>query len=126
MILPDTSIWVDHLRFSDRKMQEHLDRDNVFCHPFVTGELALGTLINREKIFASLRRLPTPIIPTDEEVMSMIERHRISGRGIGLVDAHLLASVLLTPEARLWTRDKRLRAVATELGVDADLAVRTH
>lgn len=107
-------------------MQEHLDRDNVFCHPFVTGELALGTLINREKIFASLRRLPTPIIPTDEEVMSMIERHRISGRGIGLVDAHLLASVLLTPEARLWTRDKRLRAVATELGVDADLAVRTH
>ena len=56
----------------------------------------------------------------------MIERHRISGRGIGLVDAHLLASVLLTPEARLWTRDKRLRAVATELGIDADLAVRTH
>lgn len=126
MILPDTSIWVDHLRLGDGKMQEQLDRDNVFCHPFVIGELTLGTLMNRKKIFASLRRLPTPIIPTDEEVMSMIERHRIFGRGIGLVDAHLLASVLLTPETRLWTRDKRLRAVATELGIDADLTVRTH
>ena len=101
-------------------MQQHLDRDNVFCHPFVIGELALGTLVNRKKIFASLRRLPIPLIPTDDEVVAMIERHRISGRGIGLVDAHLLASVLLTPETRLWTRDKRLRSVAAELGIEAD------
>lgn len=107
-------------------MQEQLDRDNILCHPFVIGELALGTLVNRQKILAALRRLPTPIISTDEEVMSMIERHTLSGRGIGLVDAHLLASVLLTPETRLWTRDKRLRAVATEFGIDADIAVRTH
>lgn len=98
-------------------MEEHLERDSVFCHPFVIGELALGTLKNRRKIFASLRKLPLPMIATDNEVVSMVERHGIFGRGIGLVDAHLVAAVLLTPEAKLWTRDKRLHAIAAELGV---------
>lgn len=119
MILPDTSIWIDHLKASNPALQKRLDDDNVFCHPFVIGELSLGNIANRKRIFAALRRLPLPELATNRQVLSMIEQHAMHGRGIGLIDAHLLASVLLTPEAKLWTRDKRLRAIAAELGVDA-------
>ncbi len=61
--------------------------------------------------------LPQAVVATDAEVMLLVERHALHGQGIGWVDAQLLASVLLTPEARLWTVDRRLAGAAERLGV---------
>jgi predicted nucleic acid-binding protein len=117
MILVDTSIWVDHLRAADDRLALLLDHGEVLTHPSVTGELALGTLRERELIFGALQDLPQAIIASDDEVLQFIDRQSLYGRGIGYVDAHLLTAVQLTPDAALWTRDRRLQAVAVQLGL---------
>ena len=117
MILVDTSVWVDHLRKSDRGLAELLTASNVLMHPFVIGELACGNLRERDQILALLKNLPRAGVATDNEVLFSIERHTLMGRGLGFVDVHLLASVALHGTARLWTRDKRLRAAADSLGL---------
>ena len=81
-------------------------------HPFVIGELACGNLKNRKVILSLLQDLPTVPVATDDEVLFFIERHGLMGRGIGYVDAHLLAAVILAGAGQLWTRDKRLGALA--------------
>ena len=117
MILVDTSVWVDHLRKGDRGLAELLTASSVLMHPFVIGELACGNLRKRDQILVLLKDLPRAAVPTDDEVLFFIERHTLMGRGLGYVDVHLLASVALHGTARLWTRDKRLRAVADSLGL---------
>lgn len=120
MILADTSIWVDHLRRGgDARMTALLEAGQVVMHPYVLGELALGSLKNRAAILRDLDAMPRAGIAGMDEVLGFIERHRLFGTGVGLVDAHLLASTLLTPETRLWTRDRRLHAAAAQLGVAA-------
>lgn len=116
MILVDTSIWVDHLRHGDRELVELLDTVQVLGHPAVLGELALGSLAHRVHVVQLLASLPQATPASDEEVLALIQHRRIYGRGIGYGDAQLLASTLITPDSRLWTRDARLAAVATELG----------
>lgn len=117
MILVDTSVWIDHLRSDDAGLREHLQAGRVLSHPFVIGELALGNLRGRQVILVALQDLPQANTATDPEVMRFIASHQLYGLGIGYVDAHLLAAVRLTPGASLWTRDKRLREVASRLGV---------
>ena len=117
MILADTSIWIDHLRTEDPRLAAELNRDNILMHPFVAGELSLGSLGQRQKTLAGLASLPVALVARPVEVNAMIERHILYGRGIGYIDAHLIASVLLTPEAVLWTREKRLRVVAESLKI---------
>lgn len=117
MILVDTSVWVDHLRAGDKALAALLDRGAVLAHPFVVGELALGNLRQREIILNALADLPRASAATDLEVLHFIDRHVLFGRGVGYVDAHLLAAVHLTAGAELWTKDKRLHGVAVELGV---------
>lgn len=117
MILVDTSVWVDHLRKGDRGLAELLTASNVLMHPFVIGELACGNLRKRDQILALLKNLPRAGVATDDEVLFFVERHALMGRGLGFVDMHLLASVALHGTARLWTRDKRLRAAADSLGL---------
>ena len=119
MLLVDTSVWIDHLRKGDNALAETLQDNLVIMHPHVLGELALGNLKDRSAVLSLLRNLPEAVVATDDEVQSMIEEQPLFGRGIGYVDAHLLAAVRLTPEARLWTRDKRLSAVATSLELGA-------
>jgi len=116
LILVDTSIWVDHLRRGDDGLASALDQAQVLVHPFVVGELACGNLHNREAVLGLLLRLPQAPVATDREFLHFIERRRLMGRGIGYVDAHLLAAVALEGPARLWTRDSRLAAVARDLG----------
>ena len=87
----------------------------MLTHPFVIGELACGTLKDRAEILALLASLPSANVGTDDETLLYIERHRLMGKGIGYIDAHLLVSVTLTDEARLWTADKRLAEIATNL-----------
>jgi hypothetical protein len=54
------------------------------------------------------------------EVLAVIAEEKLSGLGIGLVDVHLLASARATPEALLWTRDRRLAVVAERLALRFD------
>jgi predicted nucleic acid-binding protein len=116
VILVDTSVWADHLRDGDSSLVGLLQRAEVLCHPWVIGELALGQLSKREEILGLLAGLPQATLATENEVLAVIDLHKLHGRGIGYVDVQLLASTLLTPEARLWTRDKRLAAAALDLG----------
>ena len=115
MILVDTSVWVDHLRSGDAQLVALLEHGGVAMHPFVVGEIACGSLTHRVAILELLRELPAASVAESEEVLGFIERHALHGKGIGYVDVHLLASVALTPGARLWTRDKRLQAAAEDL-----------
>ena len=114
MILVDTSVWIDHLRKGDAELARKLEAGDVLAHPFVIGELACGNLANRHAILALLRTLPAAQVASDDEVLGFIERRKLMGRGIGYIDVHLLASLALTHGSRLWTRDKRLAAVASE------------
>lgn len=118
MILVDTSIWIDHFRTGETRLAERLEAGEILTHPFVIGELALGNIHNREVLLGALADLPSATVANDAEVLGLIEAASLYGRGIGLVDAHLIASVRLTPHTRLWTRDRRLGVVATELGLD--------
>jgi predicted nucleic acid-binding protein len=115
VILVDTSVWVGHLRASLRALAALLDAGMVLAHPFVIGELALGDLRQRDIVLKALSDLSTASVATDTEVLHFIDQHALFGRGIGYVDAHLLAAVQLTPGARLWTNDRRLHAVAVQL-----------
>jgi predicted nucleic acid-binding protein len=117
LILVDTSIWVDHFRAGDEVLAGWLDAGMVLTHPFVVGELALGNLREREIVLNALSDLPRASIATDAEVLHFITRHDLFGRGIGYVDAHLLAGVRLTEDTQLWTNDKRLGGVAAQLGL---------
>ncbi|MGH8719026.1 MAG: type II toxin-antitoxin system VapC family toxin [Burkholderiales bacterium] len=114
MVLADTSIWVDHLRRSRPHLSELLMEGNVACHPFVIGELACGNLRNRQEILSLLKTLPASSRVDDDEVVHFIERHRLMGLGIGIVDAHLLASSWVSGFP-LWTSDKRLLGAVVRL-----------
>jgi predicted nucleic acid-binding protein len=117
LILVDTSVWVDHLRRGDAGLVDLLERSAVLMHPFVLGEIACGSLRDRESILRLLRDLPCAWVATDEEVLRFIEVNALHGKGVGYVDVHLLASVALTPDAKLWTRDSRLCRQAEYLGM---------
>lgn len=119
MILVDTSVWIDYLRSGDNALVRLLEGQRVLGHRFVLGELALGTLRARAAVLRDLARLPQIETARDQEVMHLIEIERLHGRGIGYIDAHLLASLRLTPGATLWTRDTRLHTVASELKLAA-------
>jgi hypothetical protein len=117
MILADTSVWIDHLRTLNPEMQTLLLNKRILMHPFVIGEIACGTLRDRTALLASLRDLRQSRLATNEEVFELIERRRLWGRGIGWVDAHLLASALLT-RCPLWSFDQQLQAAAHLLNID--------
>jgi len=120
LILVDTSVWVDHLRRGDAGLAALLERASVLTHPFVIGELACGSIGQRTQLIGLLQMLPQATVAQADEVLTFIERRRLYALGIGYVDAHLLASVALTPGSSLWTRDKRLLAAARRLGCAYD------
>ncbi len=118
-MLIDTSVWVEHLRRGDSALSALLHRDEVECHPFVIGELACGSLRRRSKVLTLLQRLPQLPVVGHEEVLAFIERRRLMGRGVGWIDAHLLASAALS-NTLLRSRDRRLAEVARELHLCAE------
>jgi predicted nucleic acid-binding protein len=121
LILADTSIWIDHLRLGDEQLRKHLNGGIIAIHPFIIAELALASLQERVKTLALLDRLPQVRVAQMNEVRLAIEARRLYSRGIGLIDAHLIASIFINPPTLLWTRDKQLRKVAEDLGVHASL-----
>ncbi len=116
MILVDTSVWVEHLRHGLPRLATLLQEGEVMIHPWVIGELACGNLRNRQQVLELLLGLPMATVASDTEVLLLIERERLMGRGLGYVDAHLLASARLS-HCRLWTQDRRLASVALEQGL---------
>jgi predicted nucleic acid-binding protein len=120
VILIDTSIWIDHINHGDRALGELMEAEEALMHPFVIGEIVLGTLRDRDATLRELGRLPLAYPVDDNEVIEMIVAHGLHGVGIGYVDAHLVASCLVAHDTYLWTRDRRLAAVAGRLGVDAE------
>ena len=117
MILVDTSVWVDHLWRGEPDLSRRLEAGEVLTHPLVVGELAMGNLRQRETVLGALQALPRAVVASDDEVLAYVERKALHGQGIGYVDAHLLASARLSPDTRLWTRDRRLAELAGLLGL---------
>lgn len=116
MILADTYVWIDHFRNNNASLRALLEQDLVFTHPFVTGELACGNLTKRNQIMHDLKRLPTAITATHDEVLDLLDRRKLWSQGIGWIEAHLLASALLS-HCRLWSLDERLNRCATSARV---------
>ena len=120
-VLVDTNIWIDHLRKTEPVLVDLLERDQVCVHQSVITELALGNLKNRSFFLKMLERLMIVRNVDDQGVRHLVEERRLWGRGLSAVDAALLASVVVAPGVSLWTRDKRLRQAAREVGVLAEL-----
>jgi len=120
VILADTSVWIDHLRGGDGKLERALVAGSILIHPFVIGEISLGHLRQRKRILEDLRALPMAIVASDDEVVGLIDRAKLFGRGIGYIDAHLLAATRLSENAALWTYDGSLREAARHLGLAYD------
>lgn len=116
MILVDTSVWVDHLRSGLPLLANLLQEGEVLIHPWVIGEIACGNLRNRNQVLNLLQGLPTAVVASDSEVLLLIERSNLMGRGIGYVDAHLQAAAKLS-RSGLWTQDRRLAALAQDQGL---------
>ena len=102
-------------------MHQALNQSHIAIHPFIIAELALGSLKDRTRTLAMLDLLPQVRMAQMEEIRQIIETRRLHGLGIGLIDVHLIASVFINPLTRLWTRDRRLRGVAEDLGIHASL-----
>ena len=117
MILADTSVWVDFLRRGNPEMKNSLSRGQIVMHPFIVAEIALGSLRHRRKRLDELEALLEARVARLSEVRHMIETRLLYAKGIGLVDAHLLASCLMTPGTQLWTLDSAMRRVARALGI---------
>jgi predicted nucleic acid-binding protein len=117
MVLVDTSVWIDHLRHKEALLVDLLESNRVLSHPFVRGELALANLKQREIVLNALDSLPQAPVVYSDEINFFIGTHALFGLGIGLIDAHLLASTRLASRAALWTRDKRLLAAAMRLNL---------
>ena len=121
MILVDTSVWIDHLRKPDTKLEELLDSGDVLTHPLVRLELALGSIANREQMLANLALLQEAEVADTAELFRLVEARELYRRGVGVTDLHLLASALMDKTVSIWTRDRRLGQIAEELGVKTPL-----
>ena len=116
MIIADSTIWVNHFRAGEDAVGRLASNADILMHPFVLTEVALGSLPNRGLTLRVLRRLIPAVVVRQEEVDTLIEEHKLFSTGIGLVDAHLLASALMMG-CGLWTADAKLHRNAERLGV---------
>jgi len=117
MVLVDTSVWVEHLRSGSIGLDGLLNNGSVVCHVFIVGELACGNLSNRVEILTLLQALPLTDHAEHEEVMHFVEKYSLMGKGLGYIDMHLLVSALLT-KVPIWTLDKKLKGVSSNLGLE--------
>mgnify|MGYP001152136307 CR=1 FL=1 len=122
-ILVDTSVWIKHLRESDKNLIRLLEQGLVASHPFIIGELACGGIKNRQEIINLLNDLPSTDILDHCDIMEFIEYRKIINKGIGYVDVHLLGSALIS-ETPLWTLDKALRKIANQLPIEYDIKLK--
>ena len=117
MILVDTSVWIDHFRDPIAHVEGLMTSVMIVHHPFVTGELSLGSFLDRTSALTFLATLPAAKVASQRDFLAFVEVARLNGTGIGFVDAHLLAACRLTPGTLLWSRDKRLDRWAESMGL---------
>jgi predicted nucleic acid-binding protein len=118
VVLADTSVWIAHFRRANPILQSLIAMDQVLCHPLIVIELACGTPPTpRERTLGDLKRLRQCVVATTDEILSLIEKKELHDCVCGATDMALLASVLLTADALLWTTDKNLAALGARLGV---------
>jgi predicted nucleic acid-binding protein len=117
VVAPDTSIWIDHLRAADSQLAALLIKNQVLLHPFVHGEIAMGSAPRNHRLFTTLSDLPKLQGIADRDVLDFVARHTLYGSGIGYIDAHLLAPAYSRPDCLLWTRDRRLLQVTHKLAI---------
>ena len=120
-ILADTSVWIDYLRQGDSDLAKQVHDGNIVMHGMILGELAVGNFKQRKLLLKRWRSLPSIATAADSQVLDFLESHQLMGKGIGWIDLHLLTAVSLSEETLLWTRDKRLKAIAAELGIATSL-----
>ena len=121
MILADANIWIDFFRTGKPELRKLLQNNQIVMHPFLAAELALGSLRDRLSTLTMLDNMPQVRVVDLRDVRRMIEARGLYARGIGLTDAHLIASCLTTPGTMLWTSDARLDSVAASIGIRATL-----
>lgn len=121
MLLADTSVWVDYLRQGDSELAKRVSEGQIVMHGMVLGELAVGNFKQRQLLLKRWRSLPFISTATDSQVLDLLESRQLMGKGIGWIDLHLLTAVLLANETSLWTRDKRLKTIADDLGFATSL-----
>ena len=114
MFLVDTSVWVDFLRKGNALLNDLLLDGEVATHPLIYGELSVGNLSKRKQFLSMFSDLPSVSECSHEEVLFMVEKYQLYGKGIGYVDAHLLCSAVIH-DIRLWTLDKRLNKLTKAL-----------
>jgi predicted nucleic acid-binding protein len=117
MILVDTSVWIDHFRMAEPMMDRLAEEETILMHPLVFGELSMGNFANRSTVLQWLADFIPAALADHDEVLGLIDSQVLHGKGLGFIDAHLLASALLMPGAQLWARDKRLVAAAAAAGI---------
>ena len=120
MIVVDSAVWIDHYHHGSEQLTELMAFKAALMHPFVLGEIALGTLRDRAAFLDSATDLPLPPIAEPQEVLNLIASAALHGTGIGYVDAHLVAATMLIENGALWTTDRRLNAVARRIGIAFD------
>lgn len=118
MILVDTSVWIDFLRSGNERLKDLLEQTDVVTHPLIKGELHVGNIKKRSLFLSLLDDLPMVAEASHEEVLYMIERHRMFGKGIGYLDTHILCSAIIS-NTPMWTLDKRLTALAKKFKISA-------
>jgi hypothetical protein len=116
VVLVDTSVWVNHLREGNAQLEALLTEGTIVCHPFTIGEIACGTMKNRVQILSLLQALPMAETAEHNEVLQLIENYRLTGKGLGYVDMHLLASAVLT-DVPLWTLDRKLQQASAKIRI---------
>lgn len=116
MVLVDTSIWIAHLRDGLPELARLLADGDVVVHPFVIGEIAGGSLRNRKLVLRLLGELPRRSPAHHDEVLALLHKRKLHNRGVGWIDLHLAAAAMINGDA-LWTADRRLARIASELGI---------
>ena len=106
-MLADTSVWIDHFRHGNTRLRDELEAGEVVTHEFVIGELACGNLRNRSEILGLITSLPSVTTVPHDEVLELVTRRKLMGRGLGWIDMHLLAASVVAG-IPLFTLDKRL------------------
>jgi hypothetical protein len=121
LVLADTSVWAAHFRKPQPVLHALLSADQVLCHPLIVIEIACGTPpAPRDQTLSDLRKLRVATVATTEETFVLIEREQLQESGCGAIDMLLLASVMLTSDAVLWTMDKSLEALAARFDIACD------
>jgi predicted nucleic acid-binding protein len=115
-VLVDTSVWVSHFKQANPQLVDLLEAGVVLCHPHVVVEIACGTPPHRQHVLQLLAQLDAAPTASHAELLALIARRRLHGRGCGFVDISLLAAALLASATLLWTLDKPLEALASDCG----------